>query len=39
MWSDDDIKRIVEYYEYVVCGLPLDEVPHEYRDAVKALIV
>lgn len=39
MWSDDDIKRIVEYYEYVVGGMPLDDVPHEYRDVVKALIV
>lgn len=38
MWSDDDIKRIVEYYEYVVSGMPLDDVPQEYRDAVKALI-
>lgn len=39
MWSDDDIKRIVEYYEDVVGGMPLDDVPMEYRDAVKALIV
>lgn len=39
MWSDDDIKRIVEYYEYVVSGMPLDDVPMEYLDAVKALIV
>lgn len=39
MWSDDDIKRIVEYHEAVVGGMPLDEVPMEYRDAVKALIV
>lgn len=39
MWSNEDIKLIVEYYEAVVDGLPLDEVPHEYRDAVKALIV
>lgn len=39
MWSDDDIKRIVEYYEYVVGGMLLDDVPQEYRDAVKALIV
>lgn len=39
MWSEEDIKCIVEYYEAVVGGLPLDEVPIEYRDAVKALIV
>ena len=38
MWSEEDIKRIVEYFEDVVGGMPLDDVPQEYRDAVKALI-
>lgn len=39
MWTHEDIKFIVEYYEAVIAGLPLDDVPNEYRDAVKALIV
>ena len=38
MWTHEDINCIVEYYEAVIGGLPLDDVPQEYRDAVKALI-
>lgn len=39
MWTHEDIKCIVEYYDAVIGGLPLDDVPNEYRDAVQALIV
>lgn len=38
MWSEEDIKCIVEYFEDIVGGMQLDDVPQEYRDIVKALI-
>lgn len=38
MWRKIDVIRINAYAVKVRCGMPLDDVPQKYRDAVRELM-